>query len=56
VATVSTNLASKPVVEGFPIWPSKLAARFDDLGLKITTTVSWFGFQNEAIFGLSVAP
>jgi hypothetical protein len=27
-----------------------------DLGLKITVTVSWFGPQNEAGNGLSVAP
>jgi hypothetical protein len=26
-----------------------------DLGFKITTTVSWFGSQNQAGFGLSVA-
>jgi hypothetical protein len=26
------------------------------LGLKITATVSWFGPQNQAGFGLSVAP
>jgi hypothetical protein len=29
---------------------------FGDLGLKITTTVSWFGTQNQAGFCLSVAP
>jgi hypothetical protein len=29
---------------------------FDDLGLKITATVSWFGPQNQVGFGLSVAP
>jgi hypothetical protein len=29
---------------------------FGDLGLKITVTVSWFGPQNQADFGLSVAP
>jgi hypothetical protein len=29
---------------------------FGDLGLKITVTVSWFGPQNHAGFGLSVAP
>jgi hypothetical protein len=29
---------------------------FGDLGLKITATVSWFGPQNHAGFGLSVAP
>jgi hypothetical protein len=30
--------------------------RFPGLGLKITTTVSWFGPQNHAGFDLSVAP
>jgi hypothetical protein len=45
VATVSPGLASKPVVEGFPVWASKS-----------TATVSWFGLQNQANFGLSVAP
>jgi hypothetical protein len=29
---------------------------FDDLGIKITTMVSWFGPQNQVGFGLSVAP
>jgi hypothetical protein len=29
---------------------------FDDLGLKIIATVSWFGPQNHAGFGLSIAP
>jgi hypothetical protein len=29
---------------------------FGDLGLKITTIVSWFGPQNHADYGLSVAP
>jgi hypothetical protein len=29
---------------------------FDDLGVKITATVSWFGTQNQAGFALSVAP
>jgi hypothetical protein len=29
---------------------------FGDLGLKITVTVSWFGSQNQAVFGLSVVP
>jgi hypothetical protein len=28
---------------------------FGDLNLKITATVSWFGLQNQAGFGLSVA-
>jgi hypothetical protein len=29
---------------------------FGDFDLKITATVSWFGSQNQAGFGLSVAP
>jgi hypothetical protein len=29
---------------------------FGDLGLKITTTVSWFEPQNQVGFGLSVVP
>jgi hypothetical protein len=29
---------------------------FDDLRLKITVTVYWFGPQNQTSFGLSVAP
>jgi hypothetical protein len=31
-------------------------SQFGDLGLKITMTVSWFGHQNQASDGLSVAP
>jgi hypothetical protein len=30
--------------------------RFGDLELKITMMVSWFGPQNQADFGLSIAP
>jgi hypothetical protein len=56
VVTVSSDLASKPVATGFSIWASKSAAMVFDLGLKITTTVSWFGPQNHAGYGLSVAP
>jgi hypothetical protein len=29
---------------------------FDDLGIKITATVSWFGPENQAGFSLSVVP
>jgi hypothetical protein len=43
-------------VEGFPVWSSNQQLCFDDLGLKITATVSWFGPQNQAVFGLSVVP
>jgi hypothetical protein len=44
------------MVEGFLIWTSKPVALFDDLCLKITVTVSWFGPQNQTAFGLSVVP
>jgi hypothetical protein len=36
--------------------PKKWQLWFGDLGLKITATVSWFGPQNQAGSGLSVAP
>jgi hypothetical protein len=58
VATVSSGLSSKPVV-GFLVEPQNQGGGrfsgfglktgsygFGDLGLKITTTVSWFGPQN----------
>jgi hypothetical protein len=44
------------VVEGFPVWTLNRQLCFGDLALKITTTVSWFGSQNQAGFGLSFAP
>jgi hypothetical protein len=68
VATISPGLASKPVVGllvepqnqgggGFPGLGLETGSYgFGDLGLKITTTVSWFGPQNQVVFGLSVAP
>jgi hypothetical protein len=68
VATVSPGLASKPVVGflvepqnqgggGFPgFGPQNWQLWFGDLGLKIITTISWFGPQNQADFGLSVVP
>jgi hypothetical protein len=62
-------LTSKPVVTVFCSLASKLVAMvspglglktgsygFGDLGLKITPTVSWVGPQNQAGFGLLVAP
>jgi hypothetical protein len=68
VATVFSGLALKPVV-GFLVKPqnqdgggfSGLGLKtgsygFSYFGLKITTTVSWFGPQNQAGYGLSVAP
>jgi hypothetical protein len=36
--------------------PHNRQLRFGDLGLKITTAVSWFGSQNRPGFSLSVAP
>jgi hypothetical protein len=65
VATVSPGLASKPTVD-FLVEPQNqcgggipgLSLKTDssDLSLKITTTVSWFGPQNQVGFGLSVSP
>jgi hypothetical protein len=68
VATVSPGLASKPAV-GFLLEPQNQGdggfsqfgsqnrqLQFDDLGLKITATVSWFGPQNQVGFDLSVTP
>jgi hypothetical protein len=68
VATISPGLASKPAIGflvepqnqgggGFPRLGLKTGSYgLGDLGLKITATVSWFGPQNQACFGLSVAP
>jgi hypothetical protein len=68
VVTVSPGLDSKPA-DGFLVEPQNqvgggfpglglktLQLRFGDLGVKITATISWFGPQNEAGFGISVAP
>jgi hypothetical protein len=67
VATVFLGLASKLVVgflvepqnqggEGFPGLGLKTSTyEFGDLSLKISATVSWFGLQNQADFGLSFA-
>jgi hypothetical protein len=61
--TVFSGLASKPMVMVFSSLTSKLVAMvqnrqlwFGDFGLKITATISWFGSQNQAGFGLSVVP
>jgi hypothetical protein len=68
VATVSPGLASKPVMSflvepqnqgdgGFFSLGFKTGSyEFGDLSLKITATVSYFWPQNQAGFGLSVAP
>jgi hypothetical protein len=55
VTMVSPGLSSKSVV-GFLVEPQNRQLWFDDLGLKITAMVSWFGPQNQAGFGLLVAP
>jgi hypothetical protein len=49
-------MASKPL--GRVSWsgPQNWQLLFGNLGLKITATVSWFGSQNQAGYGLSVAP
>jgi hypothetical protein len=36
--------------------PQNRQVRFDDLGLKMTATVSWFGPQNQVGFALSITP
>jgi hypothetical protein len=56
VAMVSPDLASKPVVQVSGFGPQNWLLQFGDLSLKITATVSWFGTQNQAGFGLSVVP
>jgi hypothetical protein len=55
-AMVSCGLASKPAVTVSWFGPQNRWVRFGDLGLKITTAVSWFVSQNQVSFGLSVAP
>jgi hypothetical protein len=44
------------VVEVSRFGPRNRQLWFGDLGLKITATISWFGPQNQASFGLSVVP
>jgi hypothetical protein len=39
----------------FPFGPQNQQLRFDDFGIKITITISWFEHQNHAGFGLLVA-
>jgi hypothetical protein len=56
VATVSPGLASKLVALVSRFGPQNRWLRFHDLCIKITATVSWFGAQNHAGFGLSVVP
>jgi hypothetical protein len=57
--TVSPGLASKSVVTVLVIsqfGPQNWQLWFDDLAHKITTTVSWFGPQNQVGYGLPVVP
>jgi hypothetical protein len=52
---VSPGLASKPVARVSRFGAQNCQLQLGDLGLKITTTISWFGAQNQAGFGLLVA-
>jgi hypothetical protein len=54
--TVFSGLASNPVARVFRFGPQNRQLWFGELGLKITTMVSWFVPQNHAGFGLSIAP
>jgi hypothetical protein len=54
--TIFSGLTSKQVVRVSRFGPQNRQLRFGDLGLKITVTISWFEPQNQAGFGLSVAP
>jgi hypothetical protein len=56
VVTVSPGLASKPAASFLVEPQNQGGVGFSGLSLKITATVSWFGPQNQAYFGLSVAP
>jgi hypothetical protein len=56
VAMVFSGLASKSVGRVSRFGPQNRQLRFDDLGLKIIVTVSWFVPQNQAGFILLVAP
>jgi hypothetical protein len=56
VATVFSSLASKSAARVTQFGSQNRQLQFGDLGLKITATVFWFEPQNQADFGLSVAP
>jgi hypothetical protein len=56
VVTVFFGLTSKPVGWVFQFGPQNQQLQFGDLCLEINATVSWFGTQNHAGFGLWVAP
>jgi hypothetical protein len=53
---IFSDLASKPVARVFRFGLQNRQLRFGDLGIKITATIFWFDPQNQADFGLSVAP
>jgi hypothetical protein len=56
VATISPGLASKSWLRVSRFGPQNRQLQFGDLGFKITTVVSSFGPQNQAGYGLSIAP
>jgi hypothetical protein len=56
MVTVSPGLASKPVAWVSRFGPQNRQLRFGNLGLKITTAVSWFWPQNHVGDDLSIAP
>jgi hypothetical protein len=49
-------MASKPLGLVSQFGPQNWQLQFGDLGLKTTATVSWFGPQNQAGYGLSLTP
>jgi hypothetical protein len=56
VVTVFSGLALKSVVRVSQFEPQNRQLRVGNLGIKITTIISWFVPQNKAVFNLSVTP
>jgi hypothetical protein len=56
MSMVSHGLASKPIARVCRFGPQNRQLRFGDLAHKITSTVSWFGPQNQVSYVLLVAP
>jgi hypothetical protein len=54
VLTIFSDFGLKPVATVFRFGAQNRQLQFDDLYLKITETVSYFGPQNQAGFDLSV--
>jgi hypothetical protein len=57
--TRSAGFLVEPQNQGHQVFwfePQNRQLRFGDFGLKIITTVSWFGPQNQVDNGLSIAP